>query len=394
VAPALTRQEIQSMVHACIGVGSGNGNDDGNDNGNDDDDDGNDNGNDNDDDNGADPATADTYTGSGSNHPAPSTVTRGGWCLVDALTHCATASDGILAPLIRAHGPPRCYLDYLREQQQRQRQHYPRSKQQRCNADSEDVDDTHSSFRSLCRIVSGQQLAGAAANTIWRRLLETVGATEEDPSALTPERILSFASGSNSNSSNDDDHDHASDDNASESEKEERVEMRLRKPAGLSRAKCRCILAIAERFSSGDLSDDLLMGAGAGTDTDTGTDSSGLEAVRSRLLSVKGLGPWSVDMFLLFHCQRSDVLPLGDLAVRNGTAFLWKLSPSGSRGKAGGSGSGSRSPRRTLCAKKDAGILNRAHEPFAPYRSISSHYMYRVVGDLKTTRDRTKNASC
>jgi len=364
------------MVYACIGVG-------------------NDNGNGNDDDNGADPATADTYTASGSNHPAPSTVTRGGWCLVDALTHCATASDGILAPLIRAHGPPRCYLDYLREQQQRQhqRQHYPRSKQQRCNADSEDVDDAHSSFRSLCRIVSGQQLAGAAANTIWRRLLETVGATEEDPSALTPERILSFASGSssNSNSSNDDDdNDYASDDNASESEKEERVEMRLRKPAGLSRAKCRCILAIAERFSSGDLSDDLLMGAGAGT----GTDSSGLEAVRSRLLSVKGLGPWSVDMFLLFHCQRSDVLPLGDLAVRNGTAFLWKLSPSGSRGNAGGSGSGSRSPRRTLCAKKDAGILNRAHEPFAPYRSISSHYMYRVVGDLKTTRDRTKDASC
>ena len=53
------------------------------------------------------------------NHTNNTTVdmrTLGGWCLVDALFHCANASDAILAPLILKHGPPSFYLDYLRKQ--------------------------------------------------------------------------------------------------------------------------------------------------------------------------------------------------------------------------------------------------------------------------------------
>lgn len=88
--------------------------------------------------------------------------------------------------------------------------------------------------------------------------------------------------------------------------------------------------------------------------------------VRSRLLDIKGLGPWSVDMFLLFQCHRADILPLGDLAFRNGTKNLFGVS-----GKAKGG---------SLCQKKDAEKMNDLHEPFAPFRSIASYYMYKCSG--------------
>ena len=40
------------------------------------------------------------------------------------------------------------------------------------------------------------------------------------------------------------------------------------------------------------------------------------EEVYERLVAVKGLGPWTVDMFLMFHLGRPDVLPVGDLGIR------------------------------------------------------------------------------
>jgi DNA-3-methyladenine glycosylase II len=36
----------------------------------------------------------------------------------------------------------------------------------------------------------------------------------------------------------------------------------------------------------------------------------------SALTAVRGIGPWTVDMFSMFHLGRPDVLPVGDLAVR------------------------------------------------------------------------------
>ena len=63
------------------------------------------------------------------------------------------------------------------------------------------------SFESLCRIIAGQQLAGAAAHTIWNRLLETT------QFHLTPKSILQRAVDADT------------------------LEHQLRKPAGLSRSK-------------------------------------------------------------------------------------------------------------------------------------------------------------
>ncbi|KAL7536432.1 hypothetical protein ACHAXR_007156 [Thalassiosira sp. AJA248-18] len=240
------------------------------------------------------------------------TNTLGGWSLIDGLTHCAVASNGILLPLIKEHGPPQFYIEHI---------------QKKIIVGS----DKFQSFRSLCRIVSGQQLAGSAAKTIWRRLLNVVDATEEkNASNLTPDRILAIVKNGD-------------------------VEADLRAPAGLSNAKCNCIVAIAESFREGSLSDNFLLG-GESTDED----------VRSRLLGIKGLGPWSVDMFLLFQCYRPNILPTGDLAFRNGTSNLWSVK---GRGKGG-----------QLCQKKDDRTMKDLHAPFAPFRSISSYYMYKISG--------------
>ncbi|VEU38870.1 unnamed protein product [Pseudo-nitzschia multistriata] len=258
----------------------------------------------------------------------------GGWCLVDALAHCSAASDGILAPLIREHGPPGVYLRRLAGTTQ------GGWTQAKATA-NEKADEA---FRSLCRIVAGQQLAGAAATAIWKRLLGVVGATEESPSGLTPSSLLSLVADGTSN------------------ENAALLEARLQKPAGLSRAKARCVLSIARAFEEGDLGG--LLSAEAGGDA-----SATEETIRSRLLSVKGLGPWSVDMFLLFHRCSPDVLPLGDLAVRRGTAALWKL-------QAGG--------REAHGTERLRGL----HEAFRPYRSISSWYMYKVADGEKEKRKR------
>jgi len=267
------------------------------------------------------------------------TTTLHGWCLVDALVHCGNASNGILAPLILEHGPPGIYMDHLVEK-------YKTANEKK---EEEDASNEYPSFRALCRTVAGQQLAGRAAVTIWRRLVGVVAGTTGDdnnsnsnskgvpePSlsslqSFTPETLLAVV------------------------ESLDDIEA-LRKPAGLSRAKCDCIVAIARSFRDGSLSEAFL------------TQPKNDEEIRSQLLSIKGLGPWSVDMFLMFRCHRSNLLPIGDLAVRNGTGVLWK---------AGG---------KALCAKKDAAFITECHAPFEPYRSVSSYYMYKVADSVKAKK--------
>ena len=42
------------------------------------------------------------------------------------------------------------------------------------------------------------------------------------------------------------------------------------------------------------------------------------EEIEAVLLPVRGIGPWSVHMFLMFALARPDVLPVGDLGIRKG----------------------------------------------------------------------------
>jgi 3-methyladenine DNA glycosylase/8-oxoguanine DNA glycosylase len=321
--PSLCREDIQKLVFSCIGI-------------------------------------EDDYDDTVVNSPqhdndnSINTNTLGGWCLIDGLTHCASVSGGVLAPVIKKYGPPFFYIDHLQKINKILSSVGGGSGDEDPNcsvyvsSDYSTLDNKgkYRSFRNLCRIVSGQQLAGAAAKTIYSRLLSVVGGSgggaEKDDddnttSTLTPEGVLSII-------------------------REGDMETDLRAPAGLSKAKCNCIVEIARNFQNGTLSDEFLLGSGENSSNAANNND---DEIRSRLLNIKGLGPWSVDMFLLFQCHRSNILPIGDLAVRNGTSKLWNVKGSAKKGG--------------LCQKKDADKIKDLHEPFAPYRSISSYYMYKCL---------------
>ncbi|KIO30709.1 hypothetical protein M407DRAFT_14276 [Tulasnella calospora MUT 4182] len=82
--------------------------------------------------------------------------------------------------------------------------------------------------------------------------------------------------------------------------------------AGLSARKGEYIMDLATRFSDGRLSAKRLA---------EGTD----EEVYDMLIQVKGIGPWTVEMFSIFSLRRPNILPCGDLGVQKGV-LRWVLA--------------------------------------------------------------------
>ena len=81
---------------------------------------------------------------------------------------------------------------------------------------------------------------------------------------------------------------------------------------GLSRPKARYIQDLAQNILDGVVKFDEL-------------DSLTNQAIIDELTKVKGIGEWTVHMFLMFCMGRLDVLPTGDLGIRNGIAKLYDL---------------------------------------------------------------------
>ena len=242
-------------------------------------------------------------TGAGITH----TQTKGGWCLKQGLLHVCSVNGGSLLPLIKHHGPPTYYhsLKHCRHK----------------NSVTANMKAPSSCFESLCRIVAGQQLSGSAAQAAWNRLLETTHYN------LTPATLISLA-------------------------QNDGLVDRLQKPAGLSLAKARSLVDLAEHFARGDLTEEFLQ-------------SSAQDSIREALLNVRGLGPWSCDMFLMFSLEKPNVLPVGDLGVRKGLARHFSLRGSAKEG--------------SLCPKKDLNLIQTTVQPFEPYQSLLSFYMWRVA---------------
>ena len=134
-------------------------------------------------------------------------------------------------------------------------------------------------FQSLTAAIVYQQLAGKAAQTIHGRVVEALGGD------VRPERVL-----------------------ATPDEK-------LR-GAGLSRNKLASIRDLAEKTSTGALRLDELKGLDD-------------RAVVDHLVQVRGVGPWTAEMYLLFDLRRPDVWPVGDLGVRSGLGRVlgWSKAP-------------------------------------------------------------------
>ncbi|MBU4254909.1 MAG: DNA-3-methyladenine glycosylase 2 family protein, partial [Acidobacteria bacterium] len=77
------------------------------------------------------------------------------------------------------------------------------------------------------------------------------------------------------------------------------------------------------------------------------------DEIRESLKKVKGIGDWTVDMFLLFGLGRMDVFPMHDLALRKAMAKVYKVD------------------------SNDREALIRVANQWAPYRSVGSWYIYR-----------------
>jgi DNA-3-methyladenine glycosylase II len=75
-----------------------------------------------------------------------------------------------------------------------------------------------------------------------------------------------------------------------------------------------------------------------------------------QLTTIKGVGKWTVQMILMFTLQREDILPVDDLGIQQGIARLYNLDAS---------------------AKTFKKEMEAIAEPWRPYRSIASRYMWR-----------------
>ena len=173
-------------------------------------------------------------------------------------------------------------------------------------------------FQSLCCTITAQGTANSTAKIYWTRLSDLVD------NNFCPERVLTFAD----------------------------REIYLQKETGLSRTKAIAIVGLSKAFLDGKLKESKLK---------TGSE----KYIRGALLPMRGIGPWTVEMFLI-HLHLPDVLPLGDLVVRKGIAELFSL-------------------QGPLCEKKkkDSQKMIDIMKPFAPYRSLAAIYFWKVADSKK-----------
>jgi DNA-3-methyladenine glycosylase II len=162
-------------------------------------------------------------------------------------------------------------------------------------------------FAAIVRAITYQQLAGAAAAAIHGRLVAALGGDVEPAAlaALSDEAL---------------------------------------RAVGMSRNKVLSLRDLAAKVLDGTV-----------VLSPRGLARQGDEEIITRLSTVRGIGRWTAEMFLLFQLRRLDVWPTGDLGVRRGYGLAWGI------------------PMPT--AKQ----LEPLGEPFRPYRSVAAWYCWRAA---------------
>lgn len=175
------------------------------------------------------------------------------------------------------------------------------------------------SFESLVRAIVFQQLAGKAATAIYNRVVALF-----PRGRVTPENVLATSED-------------------------------VLRAAGLSAAKAASIRDFATKSLDGTVP---LRSLGRLPD----------EEIIARLITVRGIGRWTAEMFLLFQLGRPDVWPVDDLGVRNGYRIAYELP-----------------------AMPTAKELLPLGDQFRPYRSYAAWYCWQAVhiarGEMVTPGD-------
>tara|TARA_B110000014_G_scaffold234318_1_gene198140 strand:+ start:611 stop:1267 length:657 start_codon:yes stop_codon:yes gene_type:complete len=156
-------------------------------------------------------------------------------------------------------------------------------------------------FETLVRSIVGQQISAIAADAIWKRFCDAV-------SRINPEAIESLSD----------------------------QEMR---DTGLSFRKIEYIRGIAESWPRLKELD---------------WEKMADDEIRNELIQLRGIGPWTIDMILIFNLMRPDVLPLGDIGIVRMIEKLYANKESLSQGE------------MTEIAGK-----------WAPFRTVATWYLWR-----------------
>jgi DNA-3-methyladenine glycosylase II len=167
-------------------------------------------------------------------------------------------------------------------------------------------------YVALLETIAHQQLAGAAARAIWARV---VGLFEDG--VPCPKRLAQM------------------------------TEEHLR-TAGLSRSKALAMKEICTRVNAGMIPSAALIGQMSDTE------------IYERLIEVRGVGSWTVDMLMMFTLRRPDIMPVTDYGVRKGFQVLYR--------------------KRALPTPKQ---LLKLTEKWQPHRSVAALYLWRIAETAK-----------
>lgn len=157
----------------------------------------------------------------------------------------------------------------------------------------------------LCREITGQQLSGKVANVIFERFLELFSNREITPQLLND------------------------------------LDIEQLRGVGMSYAKANTLKDLAAKILAGEVELEKF-------------DSLSNDQVKSELVKVKGIGPWTAEMFLIFTLGRPDVFSPLDLGLRKGIQKVYDLPD--------------------LPTPKQAKELA---EKWSPYRSLASRLLWK-----------------
>ncbi len=164
-------------------------------------------------------------------------------------------------------------------------------------------------YAALCRLIAYQQLSTKAAGTIW-------GRTESLFGEVTPQAVLA-------------------------------ADPEDIRACGMSRPKVRHMRSIAEAITQGDL--DLQR-----------VCATDLESARRELVSVKGIGPWTAELFLLYSVGAMDAFPVGDVGLMEAHKLLSEVE-----------------------TRMEIKEFTAHAEIWRPYRGVAAHMLWGWINDLR-----------
>ncbi len=165
-------------------------------------------------------------------------------------------------------------------------------------------------FKALVRSIIYQQLSGKSAFAIYSRYLQLFNSTEFP----SPQQVIAIPDSHYTS-------------------------------IGLSRQKTCYIKEIAQAFSNKEIVPENI-------------PKLKDDEVRKQFIKIKGIGPWTIDMFLMFTLNRPDILPVNDLGIQKGFKLFFRLNE-----------------------LPDEKFMVEKAKNWKPFRTIACWYLWKLVDD-------------